>query len=106
MMSVATSVDVLTTIARSLVVAQEYPSIEEALQGMAVSEVQRKIAYYRRRIRGLERKYGTDFDTFSARIQGRATPSEEDDWLAWRSANTMLADWQKTSEKLRARARN
>lgn len=105
-MSVATSVDVLTTIARSLVVAQEYPSIEEALQGMAISEVQRKIAYYRRRIRGLERKYGTDLDTFTARIQGRATPSEEDDWLAWRSANNMLADWQKTSEKLSAHARN
>ncbi len=105
-MSVTTSVDVLTTIARSLVVAQEYPSIEEALQGMAVSEVQRKIAYYRRRIRGLERKYGTDFDAFSARIQGRATPSEEDDWLAWRSANNMLADWQKTSEKRSAHARN
>ena len=32
------------------------------MQGMAVSEVQRKIAYYRRRIRGLERKYGTDFE--------------------------------------------
>lgn len=105
-MSVTTSVDVLTTIARSLVVAQECPSIEEALQGMAVSEVQRKIAYYQRRIRGLERKYGTDFDTFTARIQGRATPSEEDDWLAWRSANSMLADWQKTSEKPSARARS
>ena len=106
-MSATTSpVDVLTTIARSLVVAEEYPSVEEALQGMAVSEVQRKIAYYRRRIRGLERKYGTGFDTFSAQLQNRATPSEEDDWLAWRSATHMLADWQKSYEKLSAHARN
>ena len=102
-MSATTSpVDVLTTIARSLVVAEEYPSVDEALQGMAVSEVQRTIAYYRRRIRRLERKYGTDFDTFSSQLQGRATPYEEDDWLAWRSAIHMLADWQKTYEKLGA----
>lgn len=100
-MSLTTSsVDVLTTIARSLVVSQEYSSVEEALQAMAISEVRRKIAYYRRRIRALERKYGTDFETFSMRLQGRATPAEEDDWLAWRSAKRMLADWQKTLEEL------
>lgn len=106
-MSATTSpVDVLTAIARSLVVAQEYSSVEEALQGMALSEVQRKIVYYRRRIRGLERKYGTGLDAFTAQLQGRATPSEEDDWLAWRSATHMLADWQKTYEKLSAHERH
>jgi len=96
------SVDVLTTIARSLVVAQEHTSVEEALQAMALSEVRRKIAYYQRRIRALEHKYGTDFETFSARIQGRASPAEEDDWLAWRSAYRMLADWQKAYEALKS----
>ncbi len=98
----ASSVDVLTTIARSLVVAQEYASVEEALQAMAVSEVRRKIAYYRRRIRALERKYGTDFETFGARLRARATPAEEDDWLAWRSANRILADWQTAYEELQS----
>ena len=102
-MSLTTSsVDVLTTIARSLVVAQKYASVEEALQAMAVSEVQRKMGYYRRRIRALERKYGTDFETFSARLQARATPAEEDDWLGWRSANRMLADWQTAYEELQS----
>jgi len=106
-MSVTTSsVNVLTTIARSLVVTQEYASVEEALQAMALSEVRRKVAYYRQRIRALERKHGTDFGTFSAQLQGRATPDEEDDWLEWRSANRMLADWQRTYEELQhARAR-
>jgi len=94
------SVDVLNTIARSLVVAQEHASIEEALQAMALSEVRRKIAYYRRRIRALERKHGTDFETFSTQLLGRASPTEEDDWLAWRSANRMLTDWQRTCEEL------
>ena len=100
-MSVTTSsMDVLNTIARSMVVTQEYASVEEALQSMALSEVRRKIAYYRRRIRSLERKYDTDFEAFSAQLRGRATPVEEDDWLAWRSANRMLADWQTTYEEL------
>jgi hypothetical protein len=92
--------DVLTTIARSLVVSRKYASIEQALQDMAQSEVKRKIAYYQRRIRGLERKHGADFATFSARLKGRATPEEEDDWLAWRSANQVLVDWQKTYKEL------
>ena len=98
--------NVLIKIARSLVVSQKYASVQDALRGMAHSEVKRKIAYYQRRIRALERKHGTDFDTFSARLQGRATPAEEDDWLVWRSAHRMLADWQKTYKELdHARAR-
>ena len=106
MSSKSSVAEVLTTIAHSLVVAQDHPSVEEALQGMALAEVQRKIAYYRRRIRGLERKYGADFETFGARIRGQATPAEEDDWLAWRSAHRMLADWQETYDKLSAPAHN
>ena len=51
MSSAISATSVLTTIARSLVVAQKYPNIEEALRGMALAEVQRKIAYYRNRIR-------------------------------------------------------
>jgi len=66
--TVISPVDVLNTIARSLVVAQEHASVEEALQAVALSEVRRKIAYYRQRIRALKRKHGTDFETFSARL--------------------------------------
>ena len=106
MASSSSTVDVLTTIARSMVVSHEYASVEEALQHIALSEVRRRTAYYQRRIQTLERKHNADFQTFSARLQGRATPAEEDDWLAWRSANRMLADWQKTYDKLSAQAVN
>ena len=100
-MSVTTSpADVLTTIARALTAAQKYASVEDALRGMAVAEVRRKIAYYQRRIRTLEHKHSADFDTFSARLSGRATPAEEDDWLAWRSACRMLDDWKETYAEL------
>jgi hypothetical protein len=56
---------------------------------------------YRRRIRKLERQYAMEFDAFTARLQGRATPAEEDDWLAWQSARHMLADWQQVYQDLR-----
>ena len=101
-MSVTVSpTDVLTTIARSLVIMQRYSTVEEALNGMAISEVRRRIAHYQRRLRALERKHRADFEAFSARLQDRATPEEEDDWLAWRSAKQMLADWQRASDGLR-----
>ena len=93
--------DVLTTIARSLVATQRYSTVEDALNDMAISEVRRKINRYQRRLRALECKHGTDFDAFSAWLQNRAAPEEEDDWLAWRSAKRMLADWQRAYEGLR-----
>ena len=96
-----TPADILTTVAGSLVAKQKYSSLEEALRGLALSAVRSKTAYYQRRIRKLERKYATDFDSFSTRLKGRATPAEEDDWLAWRSARRMLADWQQAYRDLR-----
>jgi hypothetical protein len=100
-MSVQVSpIDVLNTIAQSLVAKEKYPTIEEALRQLALSAVRNKIAYYQRRIRALERKYATDFNTFTARLQGQATPAEEDDWLAWRSAQGMKADWQQVYQDL------
>lgn len=101
-MGVISPTDVLTTIARSLVAMQRYPTVEDALNDMAVAEVQRKIGYYQRRLSRLERKYGSNFDAFTKRLENRATPEEEDDWLSWRSALQMLADWQKVYEGLRS----
>jgi len=92
--------DVLNSIARSLVAPEKFANIEEALRQLAMAAVRSKIAYYRRRIRALERKYATDFNTFTTRLQGRATPAEEDDWLAWRSAQRMEADWQQIYQDL------
>jgi len=92
--------EILTSVAGSLVVSQRYTTMEAALRDLALSAVRSKTLHYRRRIRRLERKYATDFDTFSTRLQGRATPAEEDDWFAWRSARRMLVDWQQTYQKL------
>lgn len=91
---------VLTKVAKSLVAAKRYSSTEEALWDMALSTVRGKIAYYRRRIRRLENKYGMDFEKFTVRLKGKATRTQEDDWLAWKSARSMLKDWQTTYKDL------
>jgi hypothetical protein len=97
-----TPVEVLTTIARSLVYSRQYRDIDEALRGLALDEVSRKIARYRRRIRHFEHKYGTDFQTFSARLEDGATIAEEDDWMAWRSALSLLSDWEIAYRELKS----
>lgn len=100
-MSVSVSpTNILNNLARTLVAKQRYGSIEEALWEFALSAVRSRIVCYQRRIRKLQRKYMTDFDTFTTLLQGRATPVEEDDWLAWRSARSMLADWQQAYRDL------
>ena len=92
---------VLNKIAGSLVAAKRFATPEEALWDMAVSSVRGKVTYYRRRIRKMETKYGMDFDKFTTALKGKATPAQEDDWLAWKSAHSMLTDWQQTYQDLR-----
>ena len=92
---------VLNKVANSLVASKRFSTVEDALWDMAIVTVQSKMSYYRRRIRKMENKYGVDFGKFSARLKGKATPQQEDDWLAWKSARSMLTDWQKTYLELR-----
>lgn len=97
----ASPTEILTSLADSLVAQQKYASLEDALRELALAAVRNKAAYYRRRIRGFEHKYGLSFDSFTTRLRGRATPAEEDDWLAWRSAQRMLVDWEQSYQALR-----
>lgn len=93
-------VNILNNVAGALVATRKYASLDEALWEMARTTVRGKINHYRRRIRRFEGKYSTDFDSFTARLKGCATPAEEDDWLAWRSARRMLSDWRQTYQDL------
>ncbi|MBW1649373.1 MAG: hypothetical protein JRJ44_01595 [Deltaproteobacteria bacterium] len=100
MMSGLSPTGVINKVAASLVVKRKYSTVEEAIWELALSSVRSKTAYYRRRIRKLEKKYGTSFDKFTAQLKSQATPAEEDDWLEWKSAQSMLDDWQKTYRNL------
>ena len=93
---------VLNKVAASLVAVKRYSTTEEALRDMALSRVRLKIPYNRRLIRNMQKKPGLYFDKFTARLNGKATPAQEDEWLAWKSARSMLMDWQKTYQDLRS----
>jgi len=92
---------IVDRITETLVATQKFSTKEDALWELALAAVRNKIVYYQRRIRRLENKYGADFDTFTEQLKNKATPVEEDDWLGWRSARSMVADWQKTYQDLR-----
>lgn len=91
---------IVDKVAETLVATQKFTTKEAALWDLATTAVRNKITYYRRRIRRLENKYGVDFDGFTAQLKNKATPAQEDDWLGWHSARSMLADWQKTYQDL------
>lgn len=95
----ATPANILNTVAGSMVASQKYASVEDALWELARTAVRGKISQYRRRIRRFEGKYA-DFDKFTSRLKNRATPAQEDDWLAWKSARHMLTDWEKAYREL------
>jgi hypothetical protein len=96
--------DVLTTIAESLVATKKYKNLNEALYALAIAEVDRKIAKYRRRISRLRKKHDMTFDEFTAHLRGRANIEQEDDWLEWEAALDMLSDWEATKKELRQSA--
>lgn len=72
------------------------------MRSLARSAVRERMVRYRRRIQRLERKHGADFAEFTRQIEGSATPQQEDDWLAWRSAVEMLNEWQAVYQDLNA----
>ena len=93
-MTQLTASAVLDTIAGALVKQEKYHTKEEALRALALAAVHGKIGHYRRRILRLQRKHGKDFAAFSRSLQDNATPQQEDDWLDWRTARSMLDEWQ------------
>lgn len=101
MTSPVTPALIVDRVTETMVATQQFPTKEAALWELALAAVQKKIRYYQRRIRRLEHKYDTSFEDFTGQLKNRATPTQEDDWLAWRSARSMLEDWQQTAQALR-----
>lgn len=94
MASETSPVTVLHQIATSLVARERYQTVEEALWELAISSIKKKISYYQRRIRNLEKKHGMTLEQFTQYLKNRANPDEEDDWFAWQAAQDMLNDWK------------
>jgi hypothetical protein len=94
--------EILTTIADTLVSLGKYRDRSAAIKGMALDQVDRKIALYQRRLRRLEKKHGMNFEEFTEQLRGKATIADEDEWFEWESAIYMLEEWKNVKGAVKA----
>lgn len=97
-------VDLLASLLESLVMTGVYNSLEEAVETLALTQVEKDISKYRRKIATLEKKYGMSFEEFTEHIRGRATMQKEIDWEEWNDARLMLEVRERNRQELKARA--
>jgi hypothetical protein len=97
------AIDVLTSVAERLVMTGMYSSSDEAVEALALAQIDRDIEKYQRRIAALEAKYGMNFEEFTAYLRNRATMEEEIDWEEWDDARTMLKVRTKSREAIRGK---
>jgi len=84
------AVDVLTSITERLVMTGMYASPEEAIEALALAQIDRDIEKYQNQIVALEVKCGMSFEEFTAYLRNRATMEEEIDWEEWDDARMIL----------------
>jgi hypothetical protein len=90
-----------TTIAQAIPILTEpfvrtglYASPEQALKHIILDYLDRQIAWAEAELRRYEQKYQKTFTEWSASLSGRATISDEDDWMEWEATLDMLDGWQ------------
>jgi hypothetical protein len=98
------AVDVLTSIAQRLVTTGMYSSPDEAMEGLALAQIDREIERYQKRITALKAKYGMGFEEFTAYLHNRATMEEEIDWEEWDDARMILEIRKKSREAITSHA--
>jgi hypothetical protein len=87
----------LEHLARPLVEAGIYTSqeafVRDIVKGMATS----RIKTYEGAVRRYRARYGS-LEHFGAKIKGKASPKQEDDWMNWEAAEDMLKAWKKVAK--------
>jgi len=94
------SQDVLEQVAKGMVVAGLYKDVGTAIRALAVEQVERKIAAYREKVQGFERKYGHSLEEHSHLLEGKASMEEEEEWMEWKGATLMLEAWQRALQEV------
>lgn len=98
------AIDFLTSIAQRLVMTGMYSSPDEAMEGLALAQIDREIEKYQKRITALKAKYGMGFEEFTAYLCNRATMEEEIDWEDWDDARMILEIRRKSREAITSHA--
>ena len=95
-----TSQDVLEKVAKGMVAAGVYKDVKTAIQALAVEQIERKIAGYRKQVQKFERKYNHSLEKHSRLLEGKATMQEEEEWMDWKGAAVMLDAWQRALQEV------
>lgn len=95
-----TSQDILEKVAKGMVAAGAYKDVRTAIQALAVEQIERKIAAYRKQVQEFERKYNHTLEEHSRLLEGKATMQDEEEWMEWKGAAVMLDAWQRALQEL------
>ena len=71
-----------------------FENFERAFRALLLDYIERQIAVYKNKAAEFEARYQQSFEAFTASLQGRATPAEEEAWLDWEAALIFLRKWQ------------
>lgn len=99
-----TAQEVLDSVARGMVEVGLYKDVGTAIRGLALEQVERKIAAYRARVQAFEGKYSHTLEEHTRLLQGKASIENEEEWMEWKGAAVMLEAWQRALQELVGRA--
>jgi len=77
-----------------------FENFERAFRALLLDYVERQIAAYREKAGLFEARAQQSFEAFTASLQGRATPDEEEEWLDWEAALIFLRKWQQIHKQI------
>ncbi len=86
----------LEQIAKPFIESGIYVSADAFVSNLVKDISVRKIREYERKIKVFEAKYGS-FDDFTRKIRGKASPKQEDQWMAWEAAINMRNAWKRVT---------
>jgi lipopolysaccharide biosynthesis regulator YciM len=84
---------ILEYLARPFIQPGLYESEEAFLRDLVKDMTQRKIKAHESTIRKYQRRYH-NWEKFTEEIKGKATPEQEDEWMEWEAARSMLEAWK------------
>jgi len=87
----------LEHIARPLVEAGIYASQEAFVRDIVKDMATNRVRTYESAVRRYRARYGS-LERLGTKIKGRASPRQEDAWMAWEAAEDMLRAWKKVAE--------
>ena len=87
----------LEHIAKPLVEAGIYASQEAFIRDIVKDMAMNRVRTYESAVRRHRAKHGS-LERFGAKIKGKASPKQEDDWMEWEAAEDMLRAWKRVAE--------